>query len=137
MSETPALDSLGYANQQPARAVPKGQPLVVTKLERQRAAQAAERACREAVDKRDGRKCFFPGRPHPASDKHHIVPSSVRGKRIWITSDILSACAEHHRWFKAGLIRVEGNPDKGPVSVLLTKLGEEAGIRIPKRKATP
>lgn len=92
----------------------KGTPRVAVKLKKQRDISAAERACRIAVDKRDGRRCFFPQCRTPASEKHHITPSSVRGKRIWITSDILSACAAHHRYFKSGLIRVEGNPDKAP-----------------------
>jgi hypothetical protein len=61
------------------------------------------------------------------------VPSSIRGKRVWRTDDIASACREHHDWFKAQLIAVSGNPDKGPLKVTLTKLGREAGIRIPAR----
>lgn len=115
-------------------AFPKGTPRVVTRLEKKRDLAAEERACRKAVDTRDGRRCFFPRCRTSASEKHHIRPSSVRGKRVWITSDILSACPDHHRLFKAGLIRVEGNPDHGPVRVVLTKLGEEAGIKVPARR---
>lgn len=111
----------------------KGTPRVAVKIAKQRDAAKEERDCREAVDKRDGRRCFFPACRVVATEKHHILSRSVRGKTIWRTDDILSACQKHHRMFKAGLIKVEGNPDKGPVTVLLTKLGEKAEIRIPKR----
>ena len=113
---------------------PKGTPRVVSKLEQQRDAKAEERVCRLKVDARDKHRCFFPGCKVRASEKHHIRQSSVRGKRVWRTDDILSACAAHHRYFKAGLIRVEGNPDHGPVKVFLTALGEQAWIRIPAGK---
>lgn len=113
----------------------KGTPRIIERRRKQLDRAAEERACRQAVDQRDGRRCFFPNCRAHASEKHHIRPSSVRGKRIWQTNDILSACAEHHRWFKAGLIQVSGNPDRGPVRVVVTRLGEEAGIRIPSRGA--
>lgn len=108
---------------------------VVEKIDRQRVKDREEEACRAKVDARDGRRCFFPNCRLVASDKHHIVSSSVRGKRIWRTNDILSACRKHHGWFKAGLITTKGNPDRGPVAVFLTELGAKAGIRIPQRKA--
>lgn len=107
-------------------------PRAVEKIEEQRIQKAQERACRIAVDKRDKHRCFFPGCKVRAGEKHHIVASSVRGKRIWQTDDILSACGTHHSWFKAGLIRTIGNPDDGPVQVYLTKLGRQAKIRMPK-----
>lgn len=123
-----AIDYTGFG-------FPKGTPRVVEQITKHREADAEERACRVKVDKRDGRRCFFPNCKTPATEKHHIVSSSVRGVRIWQTSDILSACAEHHRWFKAGLIRVTGNPDGRPVTVHLTKLGGDAKLLIPKRKS--
>lgn len=113
----------------------KGTPHVTEKIKKARALAKEEADCRAAVDKRDGRKCFFPGCKRTAGEKHHIVSRSVRGKTEWRTDGILSSCTEHHRYFKAGLIRVEGNPDKGRVKVFLTKLGEEAKISIPKRAA--
>lgn len=111
-------------------AFPKGQPRIVDRIQRKADLKAEEMACRKAVDLRDKRKCFYPRCKAVASDKHHIVPSSVRGQRRWRTDDILSACAEHHRYFKAGLIRVEGNPDTGPVKVFLTQMGIEAGLKL-------
>lgn len=38
-------------------------------------------------------------------------------------------------YFKGGLIRVEGNPDVAPVDVFATQLGEDAGIKVPRRAA--
>lgn len=119
----------------PGLLFPKQSPRVVDRIHRKAELAKEERACRLAVDARDKRRCFYPGCKAVASDKHHIVASSVRGQRRWRTDDILSACREHHGYFKAGLIRVEGNPDKGPVRVFLTALGVEAGLRI--RKETP
>lgn len=116
-------------------ALPKGKPRIVSRIEYKRQREADERACRAKVDARDQHRCFFPRCRQRASEKHHIVPSSVRGKRLWMSHDILSSCSEHHRWFKAGLIRVEGNPDRGAVTVSLTSLGRDAGIRIPARAA--
>lgn len=112
----------------------KGTPRAVSKLERQREAAKEERDCRAAVDARDQHRCFFPRCRTKATEKHHILSRSVRGQTIWRTDDILSACQEHHRWFKAALITVSGNPDKGPVQVALTSLGEAANIRIPERR---
>jgi hypothetical protein len=110
-------------------------PRVVARMERDRHAEAQERQCRAKVDARDGHRCFFPGCRTRASDRHHIRPRSLLGK--WITSNILSACRKHHDWFKAGLIRINGNPDRHTVRVLLTALGEQAGIRIPAKSAAP
>lgn len=121
-----AIDYTGFA-------LPKGQPRIVDRIQRKAELAAEERACRKAVDARDQRRCFYPGCKTSASEKHHIVPSSVRGQRRWRTDDILSACPVHHRYFKAGLIRVEGNPDKGPVKVFLTKLGVDAGLHLAGR----
>lgn len=111
----------------------KGTPRVAAKREKKLDLAADERACRKKVDQRDRRQCFFPGCKVRANEKHHILSSSVRGQRIWQTDDIVSACTEHHRWFKAGLISVAGNPDKGPVTVMLTRLGLVNGIKVPAR----
>lgn len=114
-------------------AYPKHRPRVLEKMDRTAQLLADERACRKAVRKRDKGRCFFPSCRAAATELHHIVSRSVRGKTAWRTDDILSACHKHHGYFKAGLVRVEGNPDVAPVSVLLTKLGEEAGMHIPRR----
>lgn len=116
-------------------ALPKPRPRVLDRIAYKRQREVEERACRLKVDARDQHRCFFPGCRRRASEKHHIVPSSVRGKRLWRSDDILSSCHDHHAWFKAGLIQVRGNPDRGPVKVYLTMLGLEAGIRIPSRAA--
>ena len=121
--------------QQTRRRNGKGVPRILMKLEKRRARAVDERSCRLAVDRRDHRRCFFPTCKVYAGEKHHIRSSSTRGVRIWITSDILSSCGDHHRWFKAGLIRVVGNPDHGPVTVHLTTLGQKAKLRIPARPA--
>lgn len=116
-------------------AFPKGEPRQVAKIKKASDLAKEERECRAKVDARDKRRCFFPSCRSAATEKHHIVARSVRGKTVWRTDDILSACNKHHKWFKAGLIRVEGNPDVAPVKVFLTTLGEKAGIRVPERKA--
>ncbi len=110
----------------------KGQPRVVAKIEKARTTAKEERECRANVDARDGRRCFWPGCQKKAGEKHHILSRSVRGKTQWVTSDILSACATHHGYFKAGLIRVEGNPDVARVKVFLTALGTAAKIKLPR-----
>lgn len=114
--------------------ISKGHPRVVAKMLRTRERDKAERDCRAKVDARDQRQCFYPRCRMRASDKHHIVASSLRGKRVWLTHDILSACRRHHDWFKSGLIVTHGNPDHGPVTVCVTPWGEELGIRVPVRK---
>lgn len=116
-----------------ALAFPKGRPRVAVKRAAKKDLAAEERACRAKVDKRDKRRCFFPKCKAYAGEKHHIVASSVRGKREWATNDILSSCTEHHRWFKAGLITVKGNPDRGPVQVAVTALGAKESIVVPPR----
>ncbi len=116
-------------------AFPKGTPRVVDRITYKRQREAEERACRIAVDARDQRRCFFPRCRQRATEKHHIVSSSVRGKREWVTRDILSSCQNHHKWFKAGLIRVDGNPDRGRVKVVPTALGLAAKIIVPGYKA--
>jgi hypothetical protein len=116
--------------------LPKGRPRAATKKDRDAQLEKEERAARQAVDRRDGRRCFFPACKHYATDKHHIRSSSLRGKRVWVTADLLSACGKHHRWFKAGLIGVTGNPDiqagqRGALQVYVTKLGLAEGITLP------
>lgn len=111
----------------------KGKPRELVKMDRRRAAEREERECRAKVDARDQRRCFFPGCTARASDKHHIRQRSLGGR--WETKNIASACARHHRWFKAGFITVSGNPDRGQLRVHLTALGLEAKIRIPMRAA--
>jgi hypothetical protein len=110
---------------------PKGAPRFVEQIDKKRAVAKEERDCRAKVDARDKRRCFFPCCKAYANEKHHITSRSVRGKTIWCSDDILSACTEHHRMFKAGLIWTKGNPDRGPVKVFATALGKAAGIRIP------
>lgn len=112
---------------------PKGRPRVLDRVEQKRALEKQERDCRRVVDARDHRQCFFPTCRAFAGHKHHIQPRSLGGR--WQTFNILSACQAHHRWFKAGLIRVCGNPDDGPVTVQLTTLGKDSGLTIPKAEA--
>jgi len=111
----------------------KGKPRELHKIERTREADRVERECRAKVDARDQRQCFYPRCRVRASDKHHIQPRSLGG--TWTTANIASACRRHHDWFKAGLITVDGNPNRGPLRVLVTALGTQAGIRVPERKA--
>lgn len=112
---------------------PKGRPRVIEKLEKEREASRVETACRVKVRLRDKGRCFFPNCKVRMSQMHHILPRSLGGK--WITSNILSSCARHHGWFKAGLIVVKGNPDNGPVMVEATTLGWDAKVRVPGRTA--
>jgi hypothetical protein len=107
-------------------------PRVLDRIEQKRELAATERACRKAVDARDQRRCFFPNCRAFANEKHHIQPRSLGGR--WQTWNILSACTHHHRWFKAGLIEVAGNPDKRRVRVLTTALGARGGILVPEVK---
>ena len=114
-------------------AYPKGQPRIMAKLQKRATLAAEERACRAAVDARDGRQCFFPTCKTPAGELHHLVSRSVRGKTQWVTSDLISSCQTHHRYLTGHLIYTTGNPDRGRVSVHLTALGQQAGIRVPRR----
>ncbi len=112
---------------------PKPIPRVVLKMAKATLSSKRERACRKDVDRRDRRVCFYPTCRSYASDKHHILPTSLRGSRVWLTADILSSCRLHHQWFKAGLIRVAGNPDvKHSIRVRLTALGRAAKLKVPK-----
>ena len=109
--------------------IAKPRPRILDKAEKKRAAAAQERACRKAVDARDHRRCFFPDCKAYASEKHHIQRRSDGGQ--WITSNILSACREHHALFKAHGITVRGNPERGTVRVWLIVRGQF--VRIPRR----
>lgn len=114
---------------------PKHRPRVLTAQDKAKALAKQERDCRAQVDARDKRQCFFPRCKAHAGEKHHIVSRSVRGHTMWQSDDIVSACTEHHRWFKAGLIRTTGNPDRGPVKVYATELGRREGVVVPRRQA--
>ena len=114
-------------------SLPKGVPRVVDRIQKKRELEKQTRDCRRAVDARDHRRCFFPGCRAFAGSKHHILARSLQGR--WHTRNILSACEPHHRYFKAGLITVVGNPDRGPVRVTVTSLGHAAGLRVPRRAA--
>jgi hypothetical protein len=103
-------------------------PRVIDRIAQKRALAQQERDCRRKVDARDHRQCFVKSCGIWANEKHHILARSLGGR--WQTWNILSACTTHHRWFKAGLIRVHGNPDLRPVTVSLTALGIRAGIQI-------
>jgi len=109
-------------------ALPKSNQ-AVDKLQRERAASAAERICRAKVNDRDGYQCFWPTCKKRADHRHHIVLRSQGG--AWISKNILSACKTHHDYFHAGFVRVSGNPDRrGSIKVHLTELGKAAKIRL-------
>lgn len=110
----------------------KGLPRIMLQMAKATIAQAQERKVRAQVYARDRRRCFFPGCRRAATELHHIEPSSLRGRRVWQTEDLLSACRQHHAFFKSGLIRVTGNPDRKTLKVHVTTLGRQAGLRIPK-----
>ncbi len=112
---------------------PKGVPRSVVKLKQRRDAKAVEVTVRRKVNNRDKHRCFWTGCREVAFHKHHKVYRSRGGK--WETENIVSGCAQHHRWVHDGLIRLIGNPDVAPVDVELTALGRDARIRIPKRAA--
>ena len=109
----------------------KGVPRVVDRIQKKRDLAQQERDCRRAVDARDHRRCFWPRCRAYAMSTHHVIARSLLGR--WRSENILSACEPHHRYFKAGLITVIGNPDHGPVRVKLTSLGKAAGLRVPRR----
>lgn len=105
---------------------------VVSRLAKDRVLKSQERKTRQHVDARDQRRCFWPGCRAYATDKHHQIPRSKGGK--WAPDNIISGCRTHHDWFKAGLIRVFGNVEKGTLTIQLTELGRAAKIRIPKQE---
>ncbi len=119
-----AIDYSGFA-------IPKGTPRIVDRIQKKRDLEQQQRDCRKAVDARDHRRCFWPRCRAYATSKHHVIARSLLGR--WRSENILSACEPHHRYFKAGLITVVGNPDRGPVRVALTSLGKAAGLRVPRR----
>lgn len=111
----------------------KGKPQSVVKLEQQRAAKTQEAKVRQKVNARDKHRCFWSKCLETAFHKHHKVYRSHGGK--WETENIVSGCNLHHKWVHDGLIRLIGNPDKGPLEIELTALGKVAKIRVPKRAA--
>jgi hypothetical protein len=108
---------------------PKPRPTVLTRADKKLAREQRLRDCYKAVDARDQRKCFFPKCRRYADEHHHVQPRSLG--RLDETFNVISACCIHHAYFKAGLIRVEGNPDVAPVTVHLTELGAREGLRLP------
>ena len=110
-----AIDYTGFA-------FGKGAPRSVSKLVKTRAAKAQETKVRKQVNARDGYRCVMPGCKARATHKHHTVYRSRGG--AWDTKQVVSACPLHHRWIHDGLIELRGNPDKPPMKVRLTALGQ-------------
>jgi hypothetical protein len=108
---------------------PKGPPRVLVKAAKDRREAAHDRRVRAEVNRRDGFACFWPTCKTRASDRHHIQPKSLGGPfESW---NLLSACRKHHDYFKAGLVRVSGNPDvKGSLRVFVTQRGLDAKVRV-------
>lgn len=112
---------------------PKGEPRSVAKLKKARSLKATETRVRKKVNARDKHRCFWTGCREVAFHKHHQVYRSRGGK--WQSENVVSGCHRHHKWVHDGLIRLIGNPDVAPVEIEITKLGELAKLRIPKRAA--
>lgn len=98
---------LPYADQQPARPVPKGTPRVVDRIAQKAALALQERICRKAVKARDQGKCRVCGRP--ATELHHLQKRSQGGK--WTEANIVSLCQTCHRFEHAALLRISGSPN--------------------------
>jgi len=111
----------------------KGTPRVAEKLVRDRAEDAALTACYAKVDRRDDKRCTFPGCRRRMQHHHHIVYRShaTRGEKH-LTRNVTSTCETHHGWVHGGLVTVEGNADKvDGLRWQLTETGRAAKIRIP------
>lgn len=91
-------------------AYPKGTPRVVDRIERKRELASQERACRQAVKKRDHGRCVIPGCRDASKHLHHILYRSRGGK--WRSENVCSLCVHHHQLLHGGLIQIAGNADE-------------------------
>src|ERR1035437_9117818 len=89
---------------------PKARPRVLDRIEQKEALGKIERACRKAVDLRDGRRCRYPLCGVKSQHKHHLVKRSQGGK--WQPSNVINLCAFHHALIHAGTIGVSGTAEQ-------------------------
>lgn len=111
----------------------KGLPRVMLQMAKATIANAKERKVRATVYARDRRRCFFPSCRRSSVDLAHIKARSLGG--LFISSNLVSSCRQHHRFHHAGLITITGNPDRKSLKVRITDLGRQAGIRLPRKVA--
>jgi hypothetical protein len=88
---------------------PRPIPRVIAKVWKERDRAALERACRVEVNRRDHGKCQVPGCKDRREHLHHIRYRSRGGR--WLSNNVVSLCAKHHRCVHAGLITISGNAD--------------------------
>lgn len=69
----------------------------------------AERECRLAVFKRDGRLCRVPNCREKSAHNHHIVYRSHGGE--WDSANICRLCVRHHQLVHSGHLRISGDAD--------------------------
>lgn len=109
----------------------KGAPPAVRKIRKQRDEQAEIKACYAEVDRRDGRRCRFPGCRRAMKIHHHIEYRSTADRAVKHTpANVTSLCVEHNGWVHGGLVSVEGKAPK--LRWKLTQSGREAKVRIPR-----
>lgn len=111
----------------------KGLPRIMLQMVKVRVADARECQVRAQVYARDRRRCFFPNCRRASVDLAHIKARSLGG--LFISSNLVSSCRQHHRFHHAGLITITGNPDRKTLKVRLTDLGRQAGLRLARKVA--
>lgn len=92
-------------------AHPKPTPRVITRKKAEKVDAKAERECRDAVKKRDKKKCVVPGCKEFGAHLHHIVYRSHSKKLRWVTGNCCLLCVDHHRLEHAGKIQISGDAD--------------------------
>ena len=99
-------------------AYPKGALRVEAKREKRLSSEDAEKACREEVWRRYGRKCGIPGCKEPAVHQHHIVYRSKSKRLKYEPTNRAPICQVHHELQHAGKITI--HPRTGDGELLVT-----------------
>lgn len=107
-------------------------PRSADKIVKDRETKTHDANVRKTVNARDKHACFYPRCRATAFHKHHKIYASRGGK--FVSENVVSGCATHHRWVHDGLITLHGHPDHPPIGVRLTTIGAAAKIRIPERQ---
>jgi hypothetical protein len=98
-------------------AIPKGQTGVEGRRERRLDNDKLEKACREEVWRRYGRKCSIPGCRERAVHQHHIVYRSKSKRLKYSPENRAPLCQTHHDLEHAGKITIHPRTADGELII--------------------
>jgi len=92
-------------------AFPKGKIRVEVKREKRLSAEEKERACKQEVTRRYGRKCCVPGCKEWGLDDHHVIHRSQSKRLKYAPENRRPICRAHHDLEHAGKIQITTTKD--------------------------